>query len=85
MRLDDKVALITGAGQGMGLGIARRLAMEGHHVLINDLLEDRAADAATDIVAQGGQVQSKYTPSMPHHSNRESTIVWLLVKHLYVI
>ncbi len=58
MEAKHRVALITGAGQGMGLGIARRLAMEGHHVLINDLLEDRAADAATDIVAQGGQASA---------------------------
>ena len=37
MRLQDKVALVTGAASGFGAGIARRFAEEGARVLVNDL------------------------------------------------
>jgi len=56
--LTGRKALITGAGQGMGLGIARALAANGAEVFVNDLFTDRADAAAQDIQKAGGQATS---------------------------
>ncbi|HZQ71580.1 MAG TPA: SDR family oxidoreductase [Burkholderiales bacterium] len=37
MRLEGKVAIVTGAGSGFGAGIARRFAQEGARVIVNDI------------------------------------------------
>jgi NAD(P)-dependent dehydrogenase (short-subunit alcohol dehydrogenase family) len=55
-RLDGKVALVTGAGQGMGLGVARALARQGAKVMINDYFAERAISAADLLSAEGLQV-----------------------------
>jgi len=54
--LSGRTALITGAGQGMGLGIASALAEQGAHVILNDLLEDRATQSASALSAKGLKV-----------------------------
>ena len=56
--LSDKTALVTGAGQNVGAGIASALATQGAHVLVNDLLGDRAAAVAEQITAEGGSAES---------------------------
>lgn len=52
MRLKDKVALVTGAGQGMGRAIARRFAQEGAIVVALDLNLEAAQQTLADA---GGQ------------------------------
>ncbi len=47
--LSNKTALITGAGQGIGAGIAKCLAGAGAEVYINDLHKDRAEKTAAEI------------------------------------
>ncbi len=52
--LEGKTALITGAGQGVGAGVARLLAAEGAEVLVNDFYGERAEAVAAEIVDAGG-------------------------------
>ena len=52
--LDGKVAIVTGAGQGVGRCHAERLAAEGAAVVVNDI-GDSADETAAAIVAAGGR------------------------------
>jgi NAD(P)-dependent dehydrogenase (short-subunit alcohol dehydrogenase family) len=55
-RLSGKVALITGAGQGVGLGIAQAFVAEGAAVVITGRDAARLEPAEAALAAQGGQV-----------------------------
>lgn len=56
MRLQGKVALVTGAGRGIGRVIARDLAREGSSVVLNDWeMEAGARESVDAILASGGQ------------------------------
>ena len=54
MRLEDKVAIVTGAASGFGEGIARRFAAEGAKVVLADLNDQAGRRIAADIEAAGG-------------------------------
>ena len=50
-----KTALVTGAGQGVGQGIAAHLASAGYRVLVNDIDSERAQASAAAIVQTSGE------------------------------
>jgi NAD(P)-dependent dehydrogenase (short-subunit alcohol dehydrogenase family) len=55
MRLEDKVAIVTGAAHGMGEAEARLFAQEGAKVVVADVLGEQAEAVAADIRAGGGE------------------------------
>jgi len=49
MRLNNKIALVTGAGSGFGRGIAARFAEEGAKVVVADINEESAKMVAVKL------------------------------------
>ncbi len=62
-RLAGKVALVTGAGRGIGLRLVHRLASEGARVLVNDL-DGEEAEAAVRSLRDAGGTAAAYPGSV---------------------
>ncbi|MGR6898969.1 SDR family NAD(P)-dependent oxidoreductase [Rummeliibacillus sp. BSL5] len=56
MRLQGKVAIITGAANGMGAAEARLFAKEGAKVVATDLNEEKLNEVVADVKAAGGEI-----------------------------
>lgn len=57
MRVSGKSIIVTGAGGGIGEGIARRLATEGAAVIVNDIDATQGEKVTADIQAAGGRAR----------------------------
>ena len=55
-RLEGKVAIVTGAGQGVGLGVARALANEGASLVITGRVAEKLEQAKPDLEARGAKL-----------------------------
>ena len=51
---NGQVAIVTGAGQGIGFEICRQLALQGASVLLNDIDEKLTSSAVNKITDEGG-------------------------------
>jgi NAD(P)-dependent dehydrogenase (short-subunit alcohol dehydrogenase family) len=55
MKLKEQVAIVTGAGRGIGVALAKGLAREGAAVVVADVLPENAAATARQIEGAGGR------------------------------
>lgn len=53
LQLEDQVAIVTGAGGGIGAQIATTLAEAGAHIVVNDVVETAAAEVAAQVGEHG--------------------------------
>ena len=60
MKLKDQVAVVTGAGRGIGRGIALRLAKEGAHVVVCDIQMENARNVSEE--ARAGHAKARGFP-----------------------
>lgn len=58
MQLQDRVAIVTGAGGGLGKSHAQMLASLGAKVVVNDMNEDAAARVAEELKGKGADRKS---------------------------
>ena len=58
MELKDKIALVTGGGQGIGQAIGDNLAKSGAHVIFGDINLENAEKSAENVLANGGNASA---------------------------
>jgi NAD(P)-dependent dehydrogenase (short-subunit alcohol dehydrogenase family) len=80
MQLTDKLALVTGAGQGLGRAIAQELAAAGAHVVVAELNTETGNETAQLIHESGGTCESLPTDVADESSVRQ-TVESVLARH----
>jgi NAD(P)-dependent dehydrogenase (short-subunit alcohol dehydrogenase family) len=69
--LQDKIAIITGAGRGIGKAFALRFAEEGAKLLLPDISLERAEDTVKEIKAKGGEAVAIQTDISDENDTRK--------------
>lgn len=75
-RLDNKIALVTGAGQGIGAAIARLFAREGATVIVSDRDETLGTSITREIGASGGRA-AFHALDVTDEAGWQRTMSWL--------
>ncbi len=73
-RVDDKVALVTGAAQGLGAETARLLVMEGAHVVVTDINVEGVRQKAEEFNASGPDRAVAFEQDVSSESGWQQTI-----------
>ena len=73
MLLNDRVAIVTGAGRGIGFGIADTFGRQGARVIIGEIVEERGRDAAEKLKAKGVDAESLFLDVTQSNSCRDLT------------
>ena len=81
--LQDRVAIVTGAGQGMGEAFARALAAAGAHVAVAELNADTGEAAAAEIRAAGHRATA-YRVDVRERSQIQAMVDDLVTRHGHV-
>jgi NAD(P)-dependent dehydrogenase (short-subunit alcohol dehydrogenase family) len=72
-RLEDKVAIITGAGTGIGEAIAHKFAREGAKVIVNGLPDD-PIEAVAEAIRQSGGVAIAYAGDVSDEAHAQGCV-----------
>lgn len=78
MMFKDKVVVITGAGRGLGLAMARRFGQEGAQVVIAELDSDSGTRAATSLAGEG--ISAVFEPLDVSHPEQSVDLVQRLAE-----
>jgi 3-oxoacyl-[acyl-carrier protein] reductase len=80
MRLEDKVAIITGAGQGLGAAYARKFCQEGAKVVIADFNQEKSKKVAEELAGKGYEAFA-VTTDVSEESNAEALARATMERH----
>jgi len=86
-KLKGKVAVVTGAAQGMGKTIAELFAQEGAKVVVNDISEQKAKKAVEEIKSRGGEafaIKADVTNSKEISRMAEETVARFGTIHILI-
>lgn len=75
MRLENKVAIVTGAGRGLGRGIALKLATEGAQVVVADMAP---ADETVALIEAAGGTASAFTVNVSRQEEVQAMVKYVI-------